>query len=293
MAITAKRQGLTESGNGVTFSVDYRVKEDSGDLNQSAAVAAAIAQGQTDYGIEIVDHSFTQVSDSEYSVPLTFSRIQYENYLASSTGGGPGGPFVPAITEDRIARILPPQPVELDFAFEIIQKQPGSYPDRLVLDLRIGAVRNRVPIYPPQENYSTRFTVPQSLMTSDLFFDLSDMAHKLNDAPIIIGGVEWPAQTVMLLSGVMQAPENGAGVLDLSFALGREFDRAWTRVDPDTSAITSETMTDIKPFSHLSYHYELVAGTKSAPAQQRQFGLYEYRVRDLADYSTVFATPPE
>lgn len=299
MPTTAQRNHPSESVNGRTLSITYRVVETAGAfLTIDAALDAAVAAATTDYGIEAIDASLQRDTASEINVTVELSLVQYYDYLAFKAAN-PSGTYTPKITSDRTARILPPQPIELLQAFAVNQKQPSAQPDTLLLSLG----KDEDPTqpwarYPPQENYAETFNVPKSLLTDAMFFTLSKMAHKLNQSPMMLGGVAWPAETVMLLAGSMQAAQNGGGQLALSFAIGEEYDLDWVRtgvgVGGEPGLPFDETMSGIKPFSKLTYYHKTIAATDDAPAQVNYLGLWEHRVWPLSDaYTSFFGAPPE
>lgn len=297
MAITVRRSHENESSSGRTLNITYRVTTDDAVLGIGAAIAAAVAAAEIDYGVEAVDASHNRVTAKIIDVPVQLSMVQYYDYLAWPGGGGP---YVPTITSDRTARILPPQPLELEQAYAIRQKQFSGVEDNLMLNQDYLGQKllspGPVAIYPPQENYSETINVPASLLTPDLFFSLAKMAHKLNQSPMMLGGVAWPAETVMLIAGAMTANPNGGGQLALSFAVGEAYSKTWTRTGKYAgggTGTTSETMTGIKPFSRLTFDRAVFEPTEDAPPKQNLNALFEHRVWPLSDlYTSVFGAPP-
>ena len=297
MALIAQAQSLQESVNdsdGGAYTVPYRVVDDAGGtLSLLAARTKAIEVGTADVGIAPAAAPVRRGAKSEVIVDLTFDLIQYYDYIAFKDAN-PTGTYTPKIIDEKAARIFPPQPFELEEALEQIQKQPSDAPDTLLLDQRVVdiganrpiAQRQRVPFYPPQENFSRRLSVPANLLDDDYFYDLGDAAHKLNSTSVDIGETTFAAGTIMILSASLEVGGEGYGVLRMGFAVGKEYDQDWTRVTSDGST-ASETMTGIKPFSRLTFHKKTTEPLLETPGSVEYYGLWEHRVFPEADISGV------
>ena len=297
MAIVTQAQQLQETvsdTDGGVYSIPYRVVEDTGaDLAPLDARSAAIAAGTTDVGIPPMAAPTRRESKSEVVVDLQFSLNEYRELVAFKQAN-PGGTYTPKIIDDRAGRVFPPQPFELEQAYEIIQKNPSDMPDSLVLDQRVVdlgftrpiAQRQTVPIYPPQENFSRRLSIPASLLTDTYFFALSKATHKLNSTSVTIGGTTFPPQTAMLLSASLEVGGESFGILRMGFAVGEEYSETYSR-KPAAGANVSETVTGIKPFSRLTYHKKTTEALLETPATTEYYGVYEHRVFPKTDISGV------
>lgn len=304
MALTAQAQSLDESVNdtdGGTYTVPYKVVDDTGaTLSLLDGRAKAIEVGTAEVGIAPMSAPPRRASKSEVVVDLTFDLVQYYDYL-DFREQEPAGTYSPKILDEKSARVFPPQPFELEEALEQIQKQPADAPDSLLLDQRIVdiganrpiAQRQRAPIYPPQENFSRRLSVPASLLTDSLFYDLGDGAHKLNSNSVAVGSTIFSAGTLMIVSASLEVGGEGFGTLRMGFAVGKPYDKTWTRVAANGST-SEETMTGIKPFSRLTFSKKTTEPLLEQPGTVEYYGLWEHRVFPESDLRSLLpGTQPD
>lgn len=292
MAIVAlpQSESLDDSEGGIV-SWPYRVIEN--DPTQTLllidAYNAAITQATSDVGIPPFSAPVRERrSKNEFIVDLRFALPVYQDYVAFKAAN-PGGTYTEKIIEEATARILPPGPIELKEAHEIIQKVPAVLENSLVLDdvKQVGVpTRKQVPIYPPKENLSRRFTVPASLLTSTFFSSLSRIAHKLNSDTVTTKGVTYAPGELMLLSASLQTGGLGSGVLQLGFATGEPLEVTFTYLN-DSDVATSGTLTGVLPFSRVTYFGELQEANKAIPAKIIKYGAYEHRVWPETPYAGI------
>lgn len=287
--IVAKRQKATlNDTDGGVVTIPYRVIETDKELTLLLLDArqAAIAQGASDIGIAPASAPCFEVSKNEVRVDLRFNLAEYRAFVdfQEQQSGGSPTPYTPKIINESSARIFPPQPFELDIAYEVLQKQPAGEADTLLLDqsIRAAEIPVYVPIYPPQENYSRRLSVPASILTDQFFYDLGESAHKLNSSAVVFnqglpGEFTIPSNCLMLLSASIESSGERFGVLRMGFAIGKERDVTWSRTG-DNDTVTSETMSGVKPFSQLTYHKSRPEITTQGPASEKLFRLWEHRV---------------
>lgn len=292
MTLQSQRQDLEESiqdSNGGVYTVPYRVIQDDGSyLAPLDAREKAILDGTSDIGIAPSSAPIRRASMSEVVVDLSFNLNEYRELIVFKEAN-PTGTYTPKIIDESSGRVFPPQPVELETAYAVNQVSntllSSTSLQQTINAVNVHGLSTKLPIYPPQENFSRRFSVPASLLTGAYFFAVAKAAHKLNSDTITLGGTIFSPETVMLLSASVDVTGPGFGLVQMGFAVGEEYIEDWVSTDGATTS--NETMTGIKPFSQLTRYREIVEATITDPPSEKVYALTEHRVFRTAAYTAI------
>ena len=277
MAITATKE--KQSGSKRQTSAPYYVNQDDEAtyLDIATAIDTAETQATSDYGFAPGDYTFNRLS--EYTIRVTCLYDTEE--IRQRQGGG----YTPQVSLTEALKIAPPKSRYLERPYQLIQKTPGSAPgsdNRMsFLEAKLATNTTKIVWTPPQENYSINFEFPAGHLTPTHVAAFRDAAHTINAS--LWNGID--AQHAILLRADLSIRKSGKATINAGFNVGQSYTESWENQKDSTT----HQLTNVKPFSHISYIGEFHIETHNDVDTEfiHKTALYELRVLPVSDWSTL------